>query len=63
MTKSTKVINKGGTLGGSYFITFIGAAVYFVQRADGFWAVIWALLKATVWPAIVLHQVLVLLKA
>lgn len=59
--KSVKVINRGGPLGGAYFITYIGAAVYFVQHSIGFWGFILALLKAAVWPAYVIHSVLGLL--
>lgn len=59
--KSVKVINKGGPFGWVFFLTFIGAAVYFVQNSVGFWGFILALLKAAVWPAIVMHQALVLL--
>ena len=40
------------------FITYIGAAVYFVNQVDGFWNVIVALLKAAVWPAILVYNVL-----
>jgi hypothetical protein len=58
--KSVEVINKG-SFGGAYFLTFIGAAVYFVQRVDGFWNIVAALLKACVWPAFVIHRVLELL--
>ena len=60
--KSVKVINKSGPFGGTYFLTVIGAAVYFVQHSVGFWGFVLALLKAAVWPAIVMHQTLVLLK-
>ena len=40
------------------FLTYIGAAVYFVNIVDGFWNIIAALLKAAVWPAILLYNVL-----
>lgn len=59
--KSVKVINKGGSFGGVYFLTFIGAAVYFVQNSVGFWGFILAVLKACVWPAFVTHRALDLL--
>lgn len=59
--RSVKVINKGG-LGGAYFLTFIGAAVYFVRHSAGFWGFVLAILKAIVWPAFVTYHVLVLLK-
>jgi hypothetical protein len=60
--KTVKIINKGGgPFGGAYFLTFIGAAVYFVQNSVGFWGFILALLKAAVWPAFVIYEVLDLL--
>lgn len=59
--KSVKVINKGGSFGGMYFLTFIGAAVYFVQNSEGFWGFMLAILEAAVWPAFVIHRALQLL--
>ncbi|HTE22681.1 MAG TPA: hypothetical protein VK674_06600 [Candidatus Limnocylindria bacterium] len=59
--KTVKVINKGGPAGGAYFLTVIGAAVYFAQRSEGFGEFIVALLKGAVWPAFVMHRVLELL--
>ncbi len=60
--KTIKVINQSGPGGWVFFLTLIGAAVYFVQQSAGFWGFILALLKAFVWPAFVTHQTLVLLK-
>lgn len=40
------------------FMGYIGAAVYFVNQVDGFWNVIAALLKAAVWPAILVYNTL-----
>jgi hypothetical protein len=57
-SKTVKVMNEGGPTGFVFFLAFIGAAVYFVQQSEGFWGFILALLKAAVWPAIVLYQVL-----
>jgi hypothetical protein len=51
---SVKIVNQGG-FGGAYFVAMIGAAVYFVQNSAGFWGFIWALLKAVVWPAFLVH--------
>ncbi len=59
--KSVKVINHKSPAGGIYLMTYVGAAVYFVQNTSGFWNVILALLKAIVWPAFLIHQVLNLL--
>ncbi|HEY8474182.1 MAG TPA: hypothetical protein VIL37_16305 [Natronosporangium sp.] len=47
---------------GVYLITIIGAAVYFVGEADGFWEVVIGLLKALVWPAFVVYRALELLR-
>ena len=60
-TRYVKVINKGGALGGAFFIAYVGAAVYFVQHSHDFWGFLLALLKACVWPAFVVHRALQLL--
>lgn len=46
----------------SYGLGVLGAAVYFVQRAEGAGAVLLALLKAIFWPAVVVYKALDLLK-
>lgn len=61
-SKSRVVYNQGPT-GFVFFAAFIGAAVYFIQQANGFWEVILALLKAVVWPAFVVYHALQLLMA
>jgi hypothetical protein len=55
-----KVVHKGGPAGAA-FLTFIGAATYFVQQANGFGEFIVAILKAMVWPAFFIHRVFQLL--
>lgn len=60
--KTVKVVNQGGPSGLAFFLAFIGAAVYFVQRSHGFWGFILAILKAAVWPAFIMHQTLVLMR-
>ena len=47
---------------GGYFIGFIGAAIYFIQNAVGFWAGLLGLLKACVWPAYTVYYLLNYLK-
>lgn len=59
-TKKVKVVNPG-PWGFVYFLTFVGAAVYWVQLSTGFGEFIVAILKASVWPAFVMHQALGLL--
>jgi hypothetical protein len=59
--RSGRAANTGAPFGGAYLITIVGAAVYFVGNADGFWGVILALLKAIVWPAFVVYRALELM--
>ena len=41
------------------FVAWVGALFYFVQHSDGtFWNVILAFLKACVWPALVMFNIL-----
>lgn len=51
-----------GMLGGAYFLTIVGAAVYFVQLSQTFWQGVVGVLKAFVWPAFVVYKVLEILK-
>ena len=44
--------------GGIYFLAFLGALIYYLQVADGFWRVVLAFLKAVVWPVFLTHDVL-----
>lgn len=66
MTKkeqSVKVINEHGPLGFVFFVAFIGAWIYFIQKADGFWELIGAFFQAIVWPGFVVYHALRLLGA
>ena len=53
--------HKHGAFGGVYGLAFIGAAVYFIQQADGFWMGVLGFLKAIVWPAMLIYKVFTLL--
>lgn len=44
--------------GGAYFLGFIGALVYYLQTASGFWNVVLAILKSIVWPAFAVYHLL-----
>lgn len=59
--KSVKVVNKGGSLGGVYFLAMIASAIYFAQHSHGFWGFVLAMLKALVWPVFVTYRALVLM--
>ncbi|MBT8321853.1 MAG: hypothetical protein KJO94_00110 [Eudoraea sp.] len=41
-----------------YGLGLIGAAVYYIQMATSFWAGVVGLLKAIVWPAFLVYEVL-----
>ncbi len=41
-----------------YGLGFIGALVYYLQASTGFWASILAILKAFVWPALLIYKLL-----
>jgi len=45
-------IQGGAPAGAVYGLGFIGAAVYFISHATGFWIGVLGVLKAIVWPAI-----------
>ncbi len=47
---------KCGPFGGLYFLGFIGAVVYYIQQATGFWQGVLGVLKALVWPAFLVHK-------
>ncbi len=51
-----------GACGGAYFLAFIGAAVYFIQHSDTFWAGVLGFLKAIVWPAFLIYKIFAILK-
>ena len=56
MHMSHTVHKEGGSA--VYGLGFIGAAVYFIGAASGFWAGVVGLLKALVWPAFLVYEVL-----
>ena len=48
-------MNHAGASGAVYGLGFIGAAVYFISHATGFWMGVLGFLKAIVWPAILVY--------
>lgn len=50
--------SKNGTSGIVYFLGFIGAAIYYISQATGFWAGVLGFLKALVWPAFLVYELL-----
>jgi hypothetical protein len=52
----SKKSSAGG--GAVYGLGLIGAIVYYVQQADSFWVGVLGILKALVWPAMVVYHLL-----
>lgn len=48
--------------GALYGFGFIGAVIYFISHATGFWMGVLGFLKAIVWPAILVYKLLEVLK-
>lgn len=45
------------TCGGcAYGLGFLGAAVYYISTATGFWVGVFGVLKALVWPAFLVFE-------
>jgi hypothetical protein len=44
--------------GAVYGLGFVGAVVYFIQTADGFWDGVWGVIQAILWPAFVVFKLL-----
>jgi hypothetical protein len=53
-----KKIHDRSMMGGTYGLAFIGAAIYFIQHATSFWDGVLGILKALVWPAILVYKLL-----
>ncbi len=41
-----------------YFLGFLGALIYFISTATGFWGVVLGVLKSIVWPVFIIHGLL-----
>jgi hypothetical protein len=52
-----------GCGGAFYGLGILGAAIYYVSASVGFWAGVLGLLKALVWPAFVVYELLKFLGA
>lgn len=56
--KRAKTVVNNSTPGILYGLGFVGALIYFLQHADGFWNFVLGFLEAIVWPAIVIYHAL-----
>jgi hypothetical protein len=55
---SDRYRGRGGGGGVIYFLGWIGALIYYIQAANGFWGGVLGILKAFVWPAFVVYELL-----
>jgi len=51
-----KQVQSGAQSGAVYGLGFIGAAVYFISTATGFWIGVWGFIKAIFWPAFLVYE-------
>lgn len=56
--KNVTLVQSQSMSGFAYFLAFVGALVYYIQAATGFWAGAWGVVKALFWPAFVLYDLL-----
>ena len=57
--KKLKNCNPNNSCGGMvYVLGFIGAAIYYISTATGFWSGVLGFLKAFVWPVFLVHGLL-----
>lgn len=53
-----KEIPRGASHGAVYGLGLIGAAVYYISAATGFWTGVLGIIKAFVWPAFLVYGML-----
>ncbi len=53
-----KVVHSTAASAPVYGLGFIGALVYYIQFADSFWIGVLGFLKAIVWPAMLVYEML-----
>ncbi len=58
MTKKKNGWGKCGDGGGIWFAGFLGSLVYYMQAATGFGSVLTGALKALIWPATIVYELL-----
>ena len=51
-------IDQCGLASAVYGLGLIGAAIYYISHATGFWMGVLGLLKAIVWPAFLVYELL-----
>ena len=55
-TMITGCKTNSGCGGCTYFLGFLGAAIYNISVATGFWMGVWGVIKALVWPVFLVFK-------
>ncbi|MGW8313972.1 MAG: hypothetical protein ACWGNV_00115 [Bacteroidales bacterium] len=53
-----KEVSRSAPVNAVYGIGIIGAAIYYISTAAGFWMGVLGILKALVWPAFLVYEAL-----
>jgi hypothetical protein len=53
---TNKTVQHGAQSNAVYGLGLIGAAIYFISHATGFWMGVLGFLKAIVWPAFLIYE-------
>lgn len=56
-------VQRSGGGGAVYGLGFLGAAIYYISQATGFWIGVLGFFKAIVWPAIMVYELFMYLQA
>lgn len=56
--KKRRMNNHQAVGGGVYGLAFVGALIYYLQRATSFWDGVYGVLQAMLWPAFLVHKLL-----
>lgn len=56
MAKRHGKVEQGGNA--VYGLGFLGALVYYVSTATGFWNGVWGVIKALLWPAFLAYELM-----
>ena len=59
---NSKISSSAGRPSVIYGMSVVGALVYFLQQASGVWMGLFGILKALIWPAILVYHLLGFLK-
>jgi hypothetical protein len=49
-------IDKCGSMSAVYGLGFLGAAIYYISNATGFWMGVLGVLKAIIWPMFLIYE-------